>query len=95
MALELELIAERTGESPRRIRARIEKEGMGQSLATQILERKTYERILEYSGIEDLVLPAEEPGGGVETVDSAIAAPVADSSLGASATQESAKAGGS
>ena len=45
---EIEAIAARTDESPRRVRARIEKEGLAEALATQILERKAIDRILEY-----------------------------------------------
>src|SRR5262249_13777212 len=41
---EIDSIAERSDESPRRVRARIEKQGLGESLATQILERKTLDK---------------------------------------------------
>ena len=64
---EIRAMSERTDETPRRIRARIEKEGLGESLATQILERKAIERILEYVKIEDVVETREETG--VETLD--------------------------
>ncbi len=47
LALEIEAIAARTDESVRRVRARVEKEGGADSLATQILERKVIDRILE------------------------------------------------
>ena len=47
LALEIEAMAARTGESVRRIRSRVEKEGGADSLATQILERKVIDRILE------------------------------------------------
>ena len=46
-ALEIEAMAARTDESVRRVRARVEKEGGPDSLATQILERKVIDRILE------------------------------------------------
>ena len=49
LALEIEAMAERTDESVRRVRARVEKEGGADSLATQILERKVIDRILEDS----------------------------------------------
>lgn len=65
--LEIMAIAARTDESPRRVRSRLEKEGLLESLATQLLERKTIDRILEYATIEDVSLDREEPG--VETIE--------------------------
>lgn len=65
--LEIESIAARSDESVRRIRARIEKEGLGDALATQILERKALDHILKSVEIEDEVL--DEPETVVETVD--------------------------
>jgi trigger factor len=68
-------MAARSDESPRRIRARIEKEGLADTLATQILERKTLDRILEFTKVEDVTLAAEERA--VETLDeAAVAAPL-------------------
>jgi len=64
---EIEAIAARTDESPRRVRARLEKEGMGDSLAAQILERKTLDRILEYVKFEEV--PLVEQDVAVETLD--------------------------
>ena len=74
---EIEALAARGDESPRRIRARIEKEGLGDAIASQILEQKTIERILQYISIEDVPMASER---AVETLDqSAFAAPeVAD-----------------
>jgi len=68
LALEIEAIAERTDESVRRVRARVEKEGGADSLTTQILERRVIDRILEDIEIEDVVIKAE-PAGEVETLD--------------------------
>jgi trigger factor len=73
IALELESIAERTGESVRRVRARIEKEDGAESLTTQILERRVIDRILEDVEIED-VATRTESGGDVETLDHTAAA---------------------
>lgn len=64
--LEIEAIAARTDESPRRVRARIEKEGMGDALASQILERKALDRILEYVKYEEVPLVEQQ---AVETLD--------------------------
>ena len=40
------LIAEQSGESPRRVRARLEKQGLMDSLRNQIIERKVIELVL-------------------------------------------------
>ena len=60
--MEIEAIAARTDESPRRVRARLEKEGLADALASQILERKAIDRILEYVTYEEVPL-VEETGG--------------------------------
>jgi len=65
-ALEIEAIAARTDESPRRVRARIEKDGLVDALASQILERKALDRILEYVSYEEVPLVV---GKAVETLD--------------------------
>jgi trigger factor len=65
--LEINRIAEQEDESPRRIRARIEKEGLAESLVTQILERKSLDHILECAQIEDVALEEEEKA--VETLE--------------------------
>ena len=75
-ALEIEAIAARSGESVRRVRARIEKEGGPDSLMTQILERKVIDRILEDAVIED-VPTTIEPEEDVETLDYTLKTPVA------------------
>lgn len=67
LELELESMAARTDESVRRVRARVEKEGLAEAIATQILERKALERILEGVEIEDV--PLDEPESAVETLD--------------------------
>lgn len=64
---EIEALAERSDESVRRIRARVEKEGLGDALATQILERKALDHILTAVEIEDV--PLDEPDTEIETVD--------------------------
>ena len=67
LELEIESMAARTDESIRRIRARVDKEGLGDALATQILERKALDHILKFVEIEDVVL--DELETAVETVD--------------------------
>lgn len=63
---EIGRIAARSDESPRRVRARIEKEGLADQLATQILEQKTLDRIMEYIKFEEVPLVEEQ---AVETLD--------------------------
>jgi trigger factor len=67
LELEMGSMAERSDESIRRIRARVEKEGLGDILATQILERKALDHILKFVEIEDVHLDDTETA--VETVD--------------------------
>ncbi len=75
LELEIEAMAARTDESVRRVRARVEKEGLGDALATQILERKALDHILKYVEIEDVHL--DEVETAVETVDQS-ASPAAE-----------------
>jgi trigger factor len=65
--VEIEAIAARSDESTRRVRARIEKEGLADTLASQILERKTLDRIFEYVKYEEVPLVEQEVA--VETLD--------------------------
>jgi len=68
MEVEIEAIAARTDESPRRVRARVEKEGLADALASQILERKAIDRILEFVKLEEVPLVEDK---AVETLDQA------------------------
>ena len=67
--VEIEAMAERSGESPRRIRTRLEKEGLSEQMTTQILERKVIDRILQLSTVEDDVIASAEPEAVAETLD--------------------------
>jgi len=69
LELEIEAMAEKSNESVRRVRARVEKEGLADALATQILERKALDHILESVEYEDVA--ADEPEADVETLDEA------------------------
>ena len=69
LELEIEAMAERSGESVRRVRARVEKEGLADALATQILERRALDHILKSVEYEDVA--ADEPEVAVETLDEA------------------------
>jgi trigger factor len=70
--IELQAMAAQAGESVRRVRARMEKEGGGESLTTQILEQKVIRRILEYSQVEDVPVAAGAQAPEVETADFAL-----------------------
>ncbi len=65
---EIERIAAQSDESPRRVRARLEKEDMMDTLAAQIIERKTLDLILQSAEYEDVPVDqaAESP---IATVD--------------------------
>lgn len=63
---EIEALAARSDESPRRVRARIEKEGLTDALASEILERRALDRILDYVKFEEVPLVEQQ---AVETLD--------------------------
>ena len=50
---EIDAIADRTGESPRKVRGRMEREDLIESLATELLERKALDLLLETAVYED------------------------------------------
>jgi trigger factor len=64
---EIERIATQNDESPRRVRARLEKEDLMEALATEIIERKSLDLILESAEYEDVPLEKEE--GAVGTME--------------------------
>ena len=86
---EIESIAYRTDESPRRVRARIEKDGLAEAVFSQILEQKTIDRILEYVKLQEV--PMEEPRD-VETLEQSVS-PASEE--GSTAGGDSAEPGGS
>ena len=63
------------GEPSRRVRAQVEKEGLGDALASQILERKAIDRILQYVKIVEVPMEADK---AVETLDQSATSMVAD-----------------
>ena len=83
MEVEIEAIAARSDESPRRVRARVEKDGLADALASQILERKTIDRILEFVKLEEVPLVEDK---SVETLDQAATTAPEGSDEGSSAT---------
>jgi trigger factor len=56
---EIERIAEQNNEAPRRVRARFEKEDLLDTLAAQIIERKTLDLVLGSAEYEDVQVGAE------------------------------------
>lgn len=82
LADEIEMIAYRGDETPRRVRARLEKEGQMDNLATQILERKAIDRILEYITVEleEVSTPGDEPAA--DTLDETASGAVAEEDAG-------------
>ncbi|OWK36984.1 trigger factor [Fimbriiglobus ruber] len=75
---EIDEIADRTGESPRKVKARMEKEDLIEALATELLERKALDFVLSTAEYEDYELtPAESDQAEVSSVD-AQAAPAAE-----------------
>jgi trigger factor len=58
---EIEAIADRSGESYRKVRARMEKEDLIEALATELLERKALDLVLETATYDDYEMnPSEE-----------------------------------
>src|ERR1043165_7594198 len=65
---EIERIADQSGESFRKVKARMEKEDLMEALATDLLERKALDLILTNATYEDYEWTADEQGGEVATV---------------------------
>jgi trigger factor len=63
---EIETLAMQSGESPRRVRARLEKEDMLETLATEILERKALDLVLDSAEYEDVPFEEEAAPSAVE-----------------------------
>ncbi len=64
---EIMLIARQSGESPRRVRAQLEKGGLMDTLRNQIIERKVIDLILESAKFKDV--PYEIEGADAEAID--------------------------
>lgn len=63
---EIERLADQTGETPRRVRARMEREDLLETLAAQLIERQALNLILENAEYEEVPLQAERGMGAVE-----------------------------
>jgi trigger factor len=66
---EIERIAARTDESPRKVRARLEREDMLEALAAELLESKALDLILGSAEYEDAPLTAAEKEAPIGTVE--------------------------
>jgi len=66
---EIERIADQSGESFRKVKARMEKEDLMEALATDLLERKALDLILSSASYEDYEWKSDEQGAGVATVE--------------------------
>ncbi len=73
--LEIQSIANRTDESPRRVRARLEKENSLESLAEKILDQKVIDRILGYATFEDFAVAKTSLDEDIETLDQSAVPP--------------------
>ena len=69
-ASEIERIADHEGVSPRRVRARLEKEEMLEALAAEMVERRALDLILESAEYDEVPLDKEEEAAAsVATVE--------------------------
>jgi trigger factor len=64
---EVALIAAQSGESARRVRARLEKQGLMDSLRNQIIERKVIDLVLSHAKFKDVAYKPE--GADTEAID--------------------------
>ncbi len=65
---EIDRLAEQSGESFRKVKARLEKEDLMEAVAADLLERKALDLIIAHATYEDYELKADEQGGEVATV---------------------------
>jgi len=66
---EIERIADRSDESPRKVRARLEREDMLEALAAELLESKALDLVLENAEYEDTALTKADEETAVGTVE--------------------------
>jgi len=94
---EIALIAWQTSETPRRVRARLEKQGQMDALRNQIVERKAIELIMSHATFKDV--PYSTEGTDAEALDQAVGGsddsdiPVAEHGQGAQPLGEAPRRG--
>ncbi len=76
---EIQQIADQTGESVRRVRARIDKGGLTDALRNQIIERKVIDLVLKHAKFKDV--PFKIEGVDTEAVDQAAGGDEEESSI--------------
>jgi trigger factor len=76
---EIEQIANQTGESVRRVRARVEKGGLMDALRNQIIERKVIDLVLKHAKFKDV--PYKPEGADTEAVDQSAGGDEEDSNI--------------
>jgi trigger factor len=69
---EINMMAVQRGESPRRVRARLQKSGVIENLEAQIRERKAVDFILRTAQFEDVQVPAAKPRDDVQALSMSI-----------------------
>lgn len=71
---EIDAIADRSGESPRKVRARLERDDLIEALATELLERKALDLVLNTAKYDDFESnPLEDKAGEVATSEASVA----------------------
>ncbi len=71
---EIDAIAERTDESPRKVRARLERDDLMEAMASELLERKALDLVLQAAEYDDYPFnPMEQEEQGMSTVNAAAA----------------------
>jgi len=91
---EIILIAMETGETARRVRARLEKAGLMDVLRNQVIENKVIQRILEHAQFKEVpYTPPEEESYGLEVALTGQAEPEPETSPSGQATAEAAPSG--
>ncbi|MFV2066074.1 MAG: trigger factor [Pirellulales bacterium] len=76
---EVALISSQSGDSPRRVRAHLEKRGLMDVLRNQIIERKVIDLVRSHAQFKDVPLPQDQPA--VEAVEVAVAGGDEESSI--------------
>ncbi len=73
---EIDAIADRAGETPRKMRAKLQREDLMEVVATDLLERKALDLVLSSAEYEDYEMnPHAEDDGGAASVDAPSGAP--------------------
>jgi trigger factor len=90
---EIERMAAQSNESPRRVRARLEKEDLLEALGAEMIERKAMDLILESAEYEDVPLTPEDQPAPTATVEAqAVPGEMQDPAAAAEAAAEAAEA---